>query len=136
TVFATTGTGLGGCIVINGNVFFGLGQAAELGHMKIAVPLAYAERFSADPYPQCGCGGTQCVESRASLSGLVRRIAWALTDEGIALISKDLQAKGQHVDPAVVTRLRELSKESSKRAAYEVRTFADHQKDAFCRWLL
>lgn len=136
TVFATTGTGLGGCIVVNGSVFFGLGQAAELGHMKIAVPAVYAERFSADPFPTCGCGAKQCVESRASLSGLVRRITWALSDDGLALIAKDLESRGQKVNPEVVARLQELHKESAKRAAYEVRTFADQQKDPYCRWLL
>jgi predicted NBD/HSP70 family sugar kinase len=136
TVFATTGTGLGGCIVVNGSVFFGLGQAAELGHMKIAVPAVYAERFSADPFPTCGCGAKQCVESRASLSGLVRRITWALSDEGLALIGKDLQSRGQEINSDVIARLKELHQEGAKRAAYEVRTFADQQQDAFCRWLL
>jgi glucokinase len=136
TVFATTGTGLGGCIVVNGSVFFGLGQAAELGHMKIAVPAAYAERFAADPFPSCGCGAKQCVESRASLSGLVRRITWALSEQGQALIGKDLEVRGQKINSEVVTRLQELHRESAKRAAYEVRTFADQQKDPFCRWLL
>jgi glucokinase len=136
TVFATTGTGLGGCIVVNGSVFFGLGQAAELGHMKIAVPAAYAERFAADPFPACGCGAQQCVESRASLSGLVRRITWALSDRGLALIGKDLESRGLKVDPKIVSRLQELHKEGAKRAAYEVRTFADQQRDPFCRWLL
>jgi predicted NBD/HSP70 family sugar kinase len=136
TVFATTGTGLGGCIIADGRVFFGLGQAGELGHMKIAVPAAYAERFAADPHPQCGCGALQCVESRASLSGLVRRITWALSDEGAAAIRKDLESRGQKFDPDVVAHLRELHKEGAKRAAYEVRTFADQKQDAFCRWLL
>lgn len=136
TVFATTGTGLGGCIVVNGSVFFGLGQAAELGHMKIAVPAVYAERFSADPFPTCGCGAKQCVESRASLSGLVRRITWALSDDGLALIAKDLESRSQQINPQVVARLQELHKVSAKHAAYEVRTFADQQKDPYCRWLL
>jgi predicted NBD/HSP70 family sugar kinase len=136
TVFATTGTGLGGCIVADGKVFFGLGQAGELGHMKIAPPAAYAERFAADPFPSCGCGAKQCVESRASLSGLIRRITWALSPEGEAAIAKDLASKGQSINPETLARLRELHKEGAKRAAYEVRTFADKQKDAFCRWLL
>jgi glucokinase len=136
TVFATTGTGLGGCIIANGSVFFGLGQAGELGHMKIAVPAACAERFAADPHPTCGCGAKQCVESRASLSGLIRRITWALSDEGAAAIRKDLESRGQKFNPEVFARLEELHKDGAKRAAYEVRTFADQHKDPFCRWLL
>ncbi|MDZ4658782.1 MAG: ROK family protein [Bythopirellula sp.] len=136
TVFATTGTGLGGCIVINGKVFFGLGQAGELGHMKIAPPAAYSARFAADPFPICGCGAKQCAESRASLSGLIRRITWALSDEGAAVIRQDLESRGQSIDPEVFASLQSLHKEGAKRAAYEVRTFADQRQDAFCRWLL
>ena len=136
TVFATTGTGLGGCIIANGKVFFGLGQAGELGHMKIAVPAAHAERFAADPHPTCGCGAKQCVESRASLSGLIRRITWALSDAGAAVIRKDLESRGQSIDPEVFACLQTLHAEGAKRAAYEVRTFADQRQDSFCRWLL
>lgn len=136
TVFATTGTGLGGCIIADGRVFFGLGQAGELGHMKIAVPTAYADRFAADPHPKCGCGATQCVETRASLSGLMRRITWAMSEEGAAFIRSDLESHGQKLDSEVVAHLRELHKEGAKRAAYEVRTYADQKQDPFCRWLL
>lgn len=136
SVFITTGTGLGGCVVVDGRLFFGLGQAGELGHLKIAVPAKYANRFSADPHPNCGCGGQDCVEARASLTGLIRRISWALSDAGIALIRGELEANGQTLNPEVVAQLQELAKQGPKQAAYQVRTFADKQQDAFCRWLL
>lgn len=135
-VFATTGTGLGGCVMVNGSVFFGLGQAGELGHMKIAVPAAHEERFSADPFPPCGCGAIGCVEARASLSALNRRISWALSNDGAALIRRSLRARGETVNADVFARLEELHRESAQRAAYEVRTFADKQRDSYCRWLL
>lgn len=136
SVFITTGTGLGGCVIANGTVFYGSGQAGELGHLKIAVPAAYANRFSADPNPECGCGGYQCVETRASLTGLIRRINWALSESGIALIREVLVSAGKQVNPEVVAKLQELYSVAPKRAAYEVRTFADTQQDPFCRWLL
>ena len=136
SVFITTGTGLGGCVLTNGSVFYGRGQAGELGHLKIAVPAQYANRFSADPNPPCGCGGHQCVETRASLTGLIRRVTWALSDEGVALIRAELAADGREFNEATVAKLRELVQEHPKRAAYEVRTFADREQDAFCRWLL
>jgi len=136
SVFITTGTGLGGCVIIDGSVFYGLGQAGELGHLKIAVPAAYANRYSADPNPACGCGGYQCVETRASLTGLIRRISWALSDEGVALIREELEAEGKQINLDVVATLQELYEIAPKRAAYEVRTHADTQQDAFCRWLL
>lgn len=136
SVFITTGTGLGGCVISDGSVFYGMGQAGELGHLKIAVPSAYANRFSADPNPPCGCGGHQCVETRASLTGLIRRVTWALSDEGIALIKAELEADGRKFNQDTVAKLQELYKVAPKRAAYEVRTFADAHEDAFCRWLL
>ena len=95
SIFITTGTGLGGCVITDGNIFYGRGQAGELGHLKIAIPAAYANRFSADPNPACGCGGFQCVESRASLTGLIRRISWALSEPGTALIRSELEADGK-----------------------------------------
>lgn len=136
SVFITTGTGLGGCVIANGSVFYGLGQAGELGHLKLAVPDAYANRYSADPNPPCGCGGHQCVETRASLTGLIRRITWALSDEGIALIREELKSEGRKYNPDTVAKLKELYEIAPKRAAYEVRSFADAHQDAFCRWLL
>jgi glucokinase len=136
SVFITTGTGLGGCIIADGSVFYGLGQAGELGHLKIAVPAAYANRFSVDLNPACGCGGYQCVETRASLTGLIRRVTWALSEPGLALIGTELEATGKQIDLAVIAKLQELYQVAPKRAAYEVRTFADAGQDAFCRWLL
>ena len=104
--------------------------------MKIAVPGAYTNRFSADPNPVCGCGGIQCVETRASLTGLTRRITWTLNESGAALIRGELAERGEEINPDVIAILQQLCQESPQRAAYEVRTFADAEKDSFCRWLL
>jgi glucokinase len=136
SVFITTGTGLGGCIMINGSVHFGVGQAGELGHVKPALPAQYRDRFADDPNPQCGCGGYQCVEAWAALKGLIRRVTWAVTDAGAAHIEKDLASRGERLSGQVLARLRALHAESPQRAAYEVRTFADRDQDALSRWLL
>ena len=136
SIFVTTGTGLGGCVMINGNVHFGLGQAGELGHVKPAIPAQYAERFAQQTDPTCGCNGRHCTESRSSLKGLIRRIEWALTLDGVAFIQKQLESRGERFSQDVYARLRELGQEGPQRAAYEVRTFADGDRDPFCRWLL
>jgi glucokinase len=135
-VFITTGTGLGGCVMINGDVHFGLGQAGELGHVKPAIPAQYAERFASETDPECGCGANQCAEARASLKGLISRIEWALTPEGEAFIRADLESRGEQFDPAVYAKLKKLGEQGAQRAAYEVRSFADEERDPFCRWLL
>ena len=61
-VVFTLGTGVGGGIVVFGQLLRGIdGTAAELGHLKI----------QRDGRP-CGCGSRGCLESYASVSGMVR----------------------------------------------------------------
>ena len=146
SVFITTGTGLGGAVVINGSVHFGVGQAGELGHVKVAIPQQYMARFGDDLNARCGCGGYGCVEAYASLKGLTRRVGWAASNDGHAFIRGDLEARGERFNPATLARLRELHAQSPQRAAYEVRGFADGAGDsgahsggggdAVGRWLL
>ena len=136
SVFITTGTGLGGCVLINGKVHHGRGQAGELGHVKPAIPPEYVTRFSHQPFPECGCGAYQCAEATASLTGLKSRVIWALSEEGVKSIGAELQARGETVNPEVVEALRADLKESPKRAAYNVRGYADDDGDAFAKWLL
>ena len=114
----------------------GLGQAGELGHVKPAIPDKYEARFTADPNPPCGCGGYECAESRASLSGLIRRLKWALSEEGVQQITCDIENEGGAVNSQTVETLREVYESSPTSAAYRIRTFADTDQDAFARWLL
>jgi glucokinase len=61
-VMFTVGTGIGGGIVLNGQLLRGVhGIAAETGHM-LAVPEGH----------MCGCGRMGCIEQYASGSALVR----------------------------------------------------------------
>ncbi len=62
-VLYTLGTGVGGGIVLDGEMWVGAsGAAGELGHMTI------------DPNgPRCGCGQSGCVEVYASASAVARR---------------------------------------------------------------
>ncbi len=59
----TLGTGVGGGIIINRQLYRGsLGMAGEIGHVSL------------DPNgPQCGCGGKGCLEAYASATAMVRR---------------------------------------------------------------
>ncbi len=58
------GTGIGGGIVLNGQIFTGAtGAAGEIGHMVIKEDGAL-----------CGCGNKGCFEAHASKSALQRRI--------------------------------------------------------------
>jgi glucokinase len=58
----TLGTGIGGAIVLNGKIFYGMnGMAGEFGHVTV----------EQDGVP-CGCGNRGCAERYASATALVR----------------------------------------------------------------
>ncbi|HEY3367951.1 MAG TPA: ROK family protein [Symbiobacteriaceae bacterium] len=61
-VYLGVGTGIGGCIIQNGQVVYGsTGNAGEIGH--VVIDLAG---------PRCGCGAQGCLESISSGSGIGR----------------------------------------------------------------
>lgn len=70
-VLYTLGTGVGGGVVIDGQLVVGAhSQGAELGHMVI------------DPNgPQCGCGNFGCVEAFCGTAGILRS-AWSRLQTG------------------------------------------------------
>ena len=62
-VFVTLGTGVGGGIVINGQLLHGThGAGAEIGHMVL-------NKYET---AKCGCGKRGCVEQYCSATGIVR----------------------------------------------------------------
>jgi len=72
SVAAIVGTGLGGAVVVRGEVVTGAaGQAGELGHVHVPM----AGLIAADqPVPVCNCGFSGDVESVASLTGIVKNL--------------------------------------------------------------
>ncbi len=64
-IFITVGTGIGGAIVINGQLYGGYkNRGAELGHLTI-------KHDGID----CNCGGRGCLEAYASTSALIQQYA-------------------------------------------------------------
>lgn len=62
-LFATLGTGVGGGIVVNGQVLHGIhGAGGEIGHMVL----------NRDETEYCSCGKKGCVEQYCSATGIVR----------------------------------------------------------------
>jgi glucokinase len=62
SVFITLGTGVGGGIIIDGNLFTGFGGAAgELGHV-----------VTDQGGRECGCGRRGCWETYSSATGLIK----------------------------------------------------------------
>lgn len=62
------GTGIGGCLVLDGQVLTGAtGNAGEIGHIVIKAG-----------GPRCGCGERGCLEALASRTAITRRISKAV----------------------------------------------------------
>ncbi|HPU14104.1 MAG TPA: ROK family protein [Aeromicrobium sp.] len=95
-VLVTVGTGLGGAIVLNGELVRGAtGMAAEFGH----------QRFVADG-PACECGNFGCWEQFASGRVLDRRAQSAIASgDQIGSTLIELAGSAEHVDGSTVSEL-------------------------------
>lgn len=66
-VMVTLGTGVGGGVVVNGQIVSGsIGAAGEIGHMPVVLDENDAHYFS------CNCGAKGCLETVASATGIVK----------------------------------------------------------------
>jgi glucokinase len=80
---AFVGTGIGGCLIINGKVIQGLTHnAGELGHMIVKAN-----------GPECGCGRFGCLESLASRTAIARRIRKAIKKGATSALAASLAVK-------------------------------------------
>jgi glucokinase len=84
-ILLTLGTGIGGGIIINGEMYLGAcGSAAEIGHMVIDVN-----------GPECGCGNRGCLETLASGTAVsrdaVRRINQGEKSSLVAMVSGKIE---------------------------------------------
>ncbi|MGN0332492.1 MAG: ROK family glucokinase [Lachnospiraceae bacterium] len=72
-VMVTLGTGVGGGIIINGNIVTGVhGAGGEIGHTHVD-----------DNIPGiCGCGNHGCLEQVASANGIVKLAKWMIEEKG------------------------------------------------------
>ena len=96
-LLVTVGTGIGGAIVCDGRLLFGLGGAAgEIGHLVLQ-PAG----------PRCTCGNFGCAETLASgpaiVGEAVRRIVQGFTTSLVSLSDGDLNA----ISPELVARAAE-----------------------------
>jgi glucokinase len=99
----TLGTGVGGGIVINGEILHGSrGMASEVGHMVI------------DPEgPLCGCGGKGCLEVYASATG-IRRMALEAIEKGEG--GEILKRAGGKVEEVTSEKVFEAARSGDKAA--------------------
>ena len=80
-VMVTLGTGVGGGIILNGKMLFGVnGAGGEIGH--ICVDDAETET--------CGCGNKGCLEQYTSATGVVRLAGRAMAASDKASVLRDM----------------------------------------------
>ncbi len=81
----TLGTGVGGGVIVNGQIIHGVnGASGEIGHMTM-VP---------NGGPPCNCGKTGCLESYASATAIIRAGTKRAQSGESALLSRLLAANG------------------------------------------
>src|SRR6187397_187883 len=91
----TMGTGVGGAVVIGGELFRGgHGIGGELGHI----------RFTRDGLP-CGCGQNGCLEQYASGRALQRQANEIADSGGIGRALAELRAEKGSISGPAVSRL-------------------------------
>ncbi len=79
------GTGIGGGLIINGNLYAGFNHTAgEIGHMVLDVN-----------GPKCGCGNKGCFEALASRTAIFQQIKAGVKDGAKTLLTDML---GDHLD--------------------------------------
>jgi len=87
----TLGTGIGGCIVLNGKIFHGMnGMAGEFGHVTVepeGVP--------------CGCGNHGCAERYASATGIMRMAREAIESGDATELAKAANSEAEFGAQAV-----------------------------------
>jgi glucokinase len=82
----TLGTGVGGGVIINGQIHHGArGTSGEIGHVTVVF-----EKGS-----RCNCGKTGCLETVASATGIVRLSEEALQGGRNSLLQQVLKVKGK-----------------------------------------
>ncbi len=91
-VLFTLGTGIGGGIIANGELYLGaVGAAAEIGHMTID-----------DDGPECGCGNTGCLEMLASGRAVERDAVKRLNQGGKSSLSEMAGGKAENITAEMV----------------------------------
>jgi glucokinase len=75
------GTGIGGGIILNGELFRGIGHTAgEVGHMVLELD-----------GPECGCGNKGCFESLASRTAMFQQIKAAIREGQKTVLTEMLE---------------------------------------------
>jgi glucokinase len=84
-IAAFVGTGIGGCLILHGQVVVGAtGNAGEVGHIVVKAG-----------GPGCGCGQRGCMEALASKTAIERRVTKAIRRGLPTVLAEKLARRGR-----------------------------------------
>lgn len=107
------GTGIGGGLIINGNLYAGFNHTAgEIGHMVLDLN-----------GPKCGCGNKGCFEALASRTAIFQQIKAGVKDGAKTLLTDML---GDHLDDLRSGDLRKAIRRGDKFVAQIVEDAAEY----------
>lgn len=113
-VFFTVGTGIGGAIVINGQLYGGYkNRGGELGHVTIM-----------HDGIECNCGGRGCLEAYASTSALIQQYAARTRKEPDTIDGRYIIQKFKENEPQAVECLKNHTDYLGHGIAGFINTFA------------
>jgi len=112
-ITVTLGTGIGGGLILNGELYSGFNHTAgEIGHMVIDVN-----------GPKCGCGNKGCFEALASRTAIFQRIKAGVKDGEKTLLTEML---GDGLEDMRSGDLRKAIRRGDKFAAKVVEQVAEY----------
>lgn len=111
-IFLTLGTGLGGAVLVSGQLLRGQTSAAELGH----VPLSSKGRA-------CGCGSRGCIETYVGSGYLLRRYRQLKKSKTKVKEVKEIFQNGLEGEKAALALWQEFSSNLGKFLAGMVNVF-------------
>jgi glucokinase len=104
--FFALGTGIGGGIVVDGQLRLGpLGAAGELGHQTIL-----------PDGPRCGCGNLGCLETLASGPAITAQGTWLMASGRAPRLHELVKGEPGRVTPREMTQAAELGDEAVREA--------------------
>ena len=108
-VYLSTGVGLGGGIVLDGQLYRGIGgYAGEIGHMTIK---SGGER--------CNCGNRGCWETLVSQTAVVNRVRKAVEAGNASRVSQLVEGRLDRISIPIIVEAAEESDEVAKQALEE-----------------
>ena len=105
-VYLSIGVGLGGGIVLDGQLYRGIGgYAGEIGHTTI---MSDGER--------CNCGNRGCWETLVSQTAVVNRVRKALMTGNASLVSQLVKGRPERISIPIIVEAAELGDEVARQA--------------------